>query len=346
MATSSKYLSLHLKHQRVPSHSTSHKLAQNDAFPQDMPHVLADSDYQLLTPSYVSAEKHLTYSALAFSACLAYDQLITFDIEVARIWTLSGGLPKFIFFVNRYVVVSILITNGIVIAILGGSFEMSEMLTPRYLRSSVFMAYWQPWVSVVALMTVGTIQTIRVSALYGQSKYLPRLLKCLLLCAMVAEVVNTSILTKNTSASLSNERATGLLGVPPKDAYSLWIPFACFEGIIMTLTMYRVIPYRNNLSPTLRMFARDSIIYFSIMFSSLLCCLFLIKFDPAVGTIFVHPSNCIACIAVSRMMLNIRGLSIDDMDDTQLETSIHFRQLNVPQTSYETRAEGYAVLIT
>jgi len=42
----------------------------------------------------------------------------------------------------------------------------------------------------------------------------------------------------------------------------------------------------------------------------------------------VHPSNCIACIAVSRMMMNIQRLSVDGPEDTQHET-IRFRQPHI-----------------
>jgi len=258
--------------------------------------------------------------------CLAYDQLITFDIEVARIWTLSWGLPKCIFFVNRYVVAPVLLMNAIAMA-----------LFPLLTSFCVFMVHWMPWTSVVALTTVETIQMVRVSALYGQSKYVPLLLRCLFLCAVVAEVVNTSIIVKNTSAVLSFELATGCFSHQPSDAYSLWIPFACFEGVIMVLTMYRVIPYRDNITPALRLFARDSLIYFSIMFSSLVSCLFLIQYDPMAGTIMRHPSNCIACIAVSRLMLNIRGLVVYDADDNDLDT-IRFTTPHISVTQDERKS--------
>lgn len=44
------------------------------------------------------------YCDMGLLALLLYDYLLTLDMEVSRIWTLRWGVPKILFFSNRYVV--------------------------------------------------------------------------------------------------------------------------------------------------------------------------------------------------------------------------------------------------
>jgi len=95
---------------------------------------------------------------------------------------------------------------------------------------------------------------------------------------------------------------------PAIDA-TYWIPFVIFDGIVIILTMYKIFSYRDGMNPTIRLLARDSIVYFIIMFATLL---FNLLFPVGKGTVLILPAEYIACTAVARMMMNIRGLVFDD----------------------------------
>jgi len=82
------------------------------------------------------------------------------------------------------------------------------------------------------------------------------------------------------------------------------------------LTAFQVFTYsRQDINPVVILLARDSIVYFAILFAALLVNTILL-IAPS-GLVIKFPPECIACIAVSRMMMNIRGLVFDDPRGTQ-----------------------------
>jgi len=254
--------------------------------------------------AYISSSVVCGYLAVGFSVWVIYDQVITFDNEVARIWTLCWRWPKILFLVNRYVVGPMLFMNGIVMA----TFPLDSFCD--------FMSYWQPWVAIISLATVELILIVRVSAIYGHSKNISRFLKILFACEMIAVLVNTSILIKGTHSILLPPLMPGCFSTAPSGAFSFWLPFVVFEGIIIILTLYQVFPSRTNLNPTLRLLARDSIVYFVVMLTFQLLAILWLRFSYILEGMSMNPANCIACVTVSRMMLNIRGLAVDDPNCT------------------------------
>jgi len=93
-------------------------------------------------------------------------------------------------------------------------------------------------------------------------------------------------------------------------SYTWPIPFICFDGILLTLTLFKAFSYRDNLNHTIRLLARDSVLYFALMFACLVENIIVVT--PAIMVNVIVPAEWIACIAVSRMMLNIRGLKFND----------------------------------
>ncbi|GAW04755.1 hypothetical protein LENED_006562 [Lentinula edodes] len=63
--------------------------------------------------------------------------------------------------------------------------------------------------------------------------------------------------------------------------------------------------------PTFQLLARDSLIYFLLMFSLLLANLFIFRFGQGfLGALLLVPSTIVACISAGRMMMNLRSLSL------------------------------------
>jgi len=83
----------------------------------------------------------------------------------------------------------------------------------------------------------------------------------------------------------------------------------------MLLTAYKLLSYRDQMNRTVTLLARDSIVYFIIVFA---CLAFILasQVDLNIPVDVVIPSQCITSIAVGRMMMNIRGLVLDDPEHT------------------------------
>jgi len=158
------------------------------------------------------------------------------------------------------------------------------------------------------------ILIIRVCALYGQQKLFARFLTGIFALEMISAVVNTSLLLRETRQLYYYEFLPGCWSYLAHGVYSFWIPFTIFDGIIMFLTLYKVFPFRGGHGRTVSLLARDSIVYFVVLFSTMV--INEIVYKLGIQFDLQLPSECIACISVSRMMMNIRGLAMDDPDNT------------------------------
>jgi hypothetical protein len=103
----------------------------------------------------------------------------------------------------------------------------------------------------------------------------------------------------------------------------VWIPFLAIEAVLMLLTVYKSIAYRNQTNRAIIVLARDSILYFVVVFA---CLVSVLALDiPLYITVSIQiPAQCVASIAVGRMMMNIRGLVLDDPEYTAHLTTLQF----------------------
>jgi len=85
-------------------------------------------------------------------------------------------------------------------------------------------------------------------------------------------------------------------------------------GILLLLTLVKTLSYQNNSNPAIRILARDSVFYFTLMFLCFAENIMVATIGNAVNA-YIR-AEWIACIAVSRLMMNIRGLKFDDPDGT------------------------------
>jgi len=263
------------------------------------------------------------YISIAFLAVLLYDHAITVDFEVTRIWTLSWRLPKFLFLINRYIVPPMLIFNGIIPTI----YHIPE-------PTCNIIVKWTAWPTFIALGTIETLLMLRVLAIYGHSKAVTRFLMGLFIFKIVAWLALLSVIISQIEAVPRNEYVSGCSYTTPPYLLVGWIPPAFFESVIVIFVIYKILGC-EGLSPTLRLLARDSMVYFVVMFSFLVANLVISRFR---GSLLLGPPSVIACVAGARMTMNIRGLWDDDPNETRCELpTIRF---GVPSAPTRSESDG------
>jgi len=238
---------------------------------------------------------------------------------------LKWSLPKILFLTSRYVVPPLLMI--IVIDLTG---------YPLLSSFCAFGTRFHKPVSALSLFLAEIVLLIRVSALYYHDKIILSLLVCLFTCQFIAIVICTVFALTIITPVLFYEFLPGCW-VQIRDtesalrwSYSWWIPFVSFDGILLVLTFIKAISYRDT--PAIRLVARDSAFYFALMFSCLIANIAV--YFPGTAIAVYIPTEWIACIAVSRMMMNIRGLTFDKLHSTrglELSTLAFRRRVHTDQ---------------
>jgi len=232
---------------------------------------------------------------------ILYDHLITIDIEVERIWTLKCGLPKVLFMTSRYVVPPLLMITSI-----------GTSGYPLLFSFCKFETHLALPVRALSLFTGQLVLLIRVSALYGHSKIWLSFLLCFFTFQFAAVIVGVVVNVKMETAVLSYQFIPGCWAHSESNLgrnYLWWIPFICFDGVLLILTLGKAFSYRDNFNPTIKLLAQDSIVYFAIISG---CVLLTIVTWPHPSISVNIPAEWVVCIAVSRMMMNIRGLTFNN----------------------------------
>ncbi|KAH8111970.1 hypothetical protein DFH11DRAFT_1789653 [Phellopilus nigrolimitatus] len=265
-----------------------------------------------LSPIAMSSDK-LKKKAVCATALL-YDYFLTVSDEIRRMW--------------RYVVLPMLVFTGIGKCI--ATVKNISAYTTTLIAStrndlspslSVFPIYFLRWLVVCITVTNTCVEDKdnKVTAF-------PYVL--------IAGVITSSGLTiKDYRGEAVNivEDFNALPGcyaasVPPIIA-GYWIASTIIESTFFALVIWRVITWSRDNSgvpPALILMARDSTLYFSVIFVLLIVNLFVFKYAPPfLSSLFVTPANTAGCIAGARMMMNLRGMSDTGMTNTELEMT-HF----------------------
>lgn len=256
---------------------------------------------------------------------MVYDHALTFGREVEWIWTLKWRLPKVLFLINRYITSPLILVIG-----------LANLVFPVALSTCNVIVHLSPWVTILSFAISEAVLVIRVCALYAQRKIFVRLLVGFYALDMIAVIVNSSFLTQETIPTYFYEFLPGCWSyILRTDLYSFWIPFAILDGIVALCTVYRVFMFRDCRSPTVSLLARDSIVYYVIIFVTLI--VNEVSFRIGLNFDLMIVSECIACISISRMMMNIRGLIMDDPKHTLHLQTIQFTEQisqleNIPET--------------
>jgi len=244
----------------------------------------------------------MKYTTAAFLTILFYDHMITLDKEVETIWPLPWRFPKILFLINRYLIPPLMLVNV----------SVSLTFAPTS-KSCLFVFRWIGFPVILALVTVELMLILRVLALYPHNKKVLVLLVVLFIGNIIGFLVIGVHLVHQMTETQSPDRQifSGCRRTPPPLLYTEWIPSVVFESVVIILTLYKALAYRRYI-PALRVLARDSMIYFSIMFSFLMLnVLFARVIRDSLRGMWVQPATLVSCLAVARMTLNIRKLSSD-----------------------------------
>jgi len=268
---------------------------------------------------------------------LLCDHVITLDKEVEWIWTfvkrteslwlcpdpylrLRWRPPKIIFIINRYALTPMLLLESI-----------PHLISPLPISFCNVYYYLRIWMPLLSFCTVELLIIIRVCSLYGNRKLLVWSLCGLMIFALVGWIVTLIPTFHNFQTFLFYESLPGCwVSTGPDNGWQVWAIFVSVEGVLMLLTAYKLLSYRNQMNRTITVLARDSIVYFIIIFA----CLVL---NLTINTDISIPIRCITSIAVGRMMMNIRGLIMGDPEYTVHLQTLQFAARTNPDSDIELR---------
>jgi len=253
-----------------------------------------------------------------FLTLVLYDHLITLEKEVEWIWTLRWRLPKFVFFFNRYVVTALLLIPVCI----------PDFLYPLSISFCTFHFHLSLCVPLVNMGCAELLIVMRVCSLYGHHRLITWSLGGLFVVAIVGGIASQVLFAQSFEVALYYQFLPGCYVTSDSPSFTqwhAWIIFLPFEGILMLLTAYKVLLYRKQMNQTIFVLARDSIVYFIIVFATILINV-IFDLNSNITISFSFPGQCIASIAVGRMMMNLRGLIMDDPEHTEHLRTLQFNQ--------------------
>jgi len=278
--------------------------------------------------SFALINNYVLYS----SACmLVYELFTSLDDEVERVWSLKWRLPKILFMLNRYVIRALMVCLWIIADFPGTSAEFCRIYS-----------YWQMIPLRLAILTAQALVVIRVWAIYNNSRRMFWVLTTLYTLEVAAVTLCVVVATADTQGVAQPAPLSCALN-PISGNYlqayasGTWIAPACFEFIMIVITLAKILPRwtwggRAGLmgsggNPTLDILARDSLIYFGLIFTFTLTStiLYELGFYTHYHTILLGPTSAISCIAVSRMMINIRSLPSSPLEQPTTTTGAYAR---------------------
>nr|GAT44824.1 predicted protein [Mycena chlorophos] len=325
------------------------------------------SDYPLSTAiPYVKSTYTSNNVNYAIATLLVYELLTSFDDEVAHVWPLKWRLPKILFFLNRYVIRIMLVGLWILADYPGTSPEFCRIYSYWQmipLRLAILAAQALVVIRVWAIYNNSRPMFYVLSLLYG-GEFLA------VAASIVVATSDTVGEAQPSPLSCGLDSKSGYL--LERYASATWLAPVAFEFIMILITLYKLVPRwsfrgrrlrtgsgtRSNgfigSTPSSQAFfggvlgsggnvtvdilARDSFIYFLFIFTFSLinAILYEQNFHLDYHTILLGPTSAVSCIAVSRMMINIRsapGVSVNQESDVVMSLSGTFLRNTTTQTN-------------
>ncbi|KAJ7934821.1 hypothetical protein B0H13DRAFT_2305281 [Mycena leptocephala] len=243
------------------------------------------------------------YVFCAAACLLVYEWVTSLDDEISHVWSLKWRLPKLIFVLNRYIIRVLLVCLWIV-ADLPGTNKVCHIY-----------GYVQIIPLALAILVTQALIVIRVWVIYHNSRQMFWCLTFLYTLEVVAVVICVSVTTVDTKAQPEHitcafiSRSDDLL---QKYASGIWVAPVCFEFIILLITLAKVVRrdagvLGSGYPPTLKILARDSVVYFAFIFAFTLANAIIYSLESTryYRSILLGPTSTIPS-KVSRMMLNRR----------------------------------------
>ncbi|KAF7301824.1 hypothetical protein MIND_00748200 [Mycena indigotica] len=299
------------------------------------------------------------YLNYAVATLLVYELFTSLDDEVARIWPLKWRLPKILFMLNRYVIRAILVALWIVADF--------PSISPGFCQ---VYSWWQMFPLRLAILAAQALVVIRVWAIYNNSRRMLYLLSFLYACEFLAVLGSIIIATIDTQGvAQPAPLSCGLISVSgyllKRYASATWIAPVVFEFVMVVITLFKLLPrwsFRSRPNsqagtssglaffgvalgsggnPTLDVLARDSLVYFLFIFTFSLtnAVIYELSFAAYYHAILLGLTSAISCIAVSRMMINIRSIPaptshITEDNGEAVSISQSYRNINDGQYAY------------
>jgi len=270
------------------------------------------------------------YASLAASAIIVYDHLITLDQEIEFIWKSRCSVVKYLFFLNRYYILSCVVFNNYVLF----TTSLTDSLCLRWFQ-------WQGWTGLSACMIAEVILQMRLYALYlGNKKILAFMIICFVVSSGCAAVIMGTVLSHVTAISelIPGQRFCIPLGISP-NFYIFWIPILAFESLLGGLALIRGI--RNTRSDRgifyfgrdlVNILIRDSVLYFLVIVVTYLTNLVVWATQSEYVTeIPIGFTVAMSCVMGNRIILNVRGVKREIMSSS-VETPqfLQFHQHTLP----------------
>ncbi|OSD01426.1 hypothetical protein PYCCODRAFT_1436353 [Trametes coccinea BRFM310] len=212
---------------------------------------------------YVITSQRRSMHSLASAVWLLYDLLTTFDQEVEFVWRSNNSLPKFLYFVSRYV--------G-----LFGQFVIATAHLPIFCRGELMSSLV---ILACMIFSIELSLMLRIDALYGRS----RRVRALLFTAFIAEIASAATI----NGFLYPEAFRRLRPFPPEwpvqgchfpdDIFLnklVWLPVVAFETLLFCLNTIKCISYGplDHHTPLIYRLFRDGSVYFAIALAVMLIC--------------------------------------------------------------------------
>ncbi|KIM76854.1 hypothetical protein PILCRDRAFT_825832 [Piloderma croceum F 1598] len=272
--------------------------------------------------------------AAACMACLLYDHVLTFGQEVERMWPARCSIPKLLFFANRYIVEPMLLFNSIV--------------SSRNFLSIPVCKFYLRWLVCTITVTTAVVEGILVARVWA----IYRTQKTVLAATMFFYLSGVCTLVGLTITDYAGESVSAVndfdvmpgcysASVPPIIA-GYWITPVIVESVLFALIAVRGFVWlkdKDRVPAALVLLARDSTVYYMVIFALLIANLFVFEYGPPfLSSMMVTPSNTAGCIAGSRMLLNLRALAFSNNVPTDMETTrtgLHFAPLKLRRLKLE-----------
>ncbi|KAF8816032.1 hypothetical protein BYT27DRAFT_7238073 [Phlegmacium glaucopus] len=239
----------------------------------------------------------LKYINVALLTLLLYDYCLTFNLEKRRIWTLHWKLPKCLFMFNRYILPPIFFFEGFSNAVNVGH-TMQVFLT---IGPPCDVRIFTPIPRSAAILTVELMLILRVLALYGNSSALARFLVIQFFVQMILGAFFAIFLIARTRSCLYDL---------PNWASLTWTPLFVVESILVVLTIYKCRKY-GEFTPTIKILARDSAIYFVCISSIIILNITYARQYKLIGMALALPTSVLTSIAAARLSMNIRAITVE-----------------------------------
>lgn len=237
---------------------------------------------------------------------LLYDHVLTLSDEIDFVWKRRVTPVTCLFLLNRYYAPLVYII--LVVA------QFTPLLTPEMCKQFVL---FEPFgVGIVLLSITEVILTLRVSALYGQSRVVMSYL-LLILCGQLAVGIWTLSRPGSGPLPLLAVKVVAFTGcfyvsAPNLTKIStgcLWIEIA-FDISVFGLTLARTLRAvaDDEALGLVRTVFRDGILYFLVIFSTNLVWALMVIFAP-IGLKYINaePSVILVVIMINRLTLNLRS---------------------------------------